>query len=99
MHLHTFCYPSRFRIKIFVIVQTIPLHLIKVLLPPQFAHLGTLQLHVLGTRSLGVCLNLALNRGVERAQHAGSKEGSVDAVVDTDCCDGDTYFELEFLPC
>jgi len=72
-----------------------PLHLIKVLLPPQLAHLGTLQLHVLGTGSFSVRFDLALDRGVERAQHAGSEESSVDAVVDADGCDGDAWFLLD----
>ena len=79
----------------FVTVQNqILLHLIKVLLPPKFAHLGSLQLHVLSTGSLSVSLDLALDRGVERSEHAGSEKGSVDAVVDADCCDGDAWIEL-----
>jgi hypothetical protein len=80
--------------KIFVTIKSnayaYALHLIKVLLPSQLAHLGTLQLHVLSTGSLSVGLDLALDRGVERAQDAGSEEGSVDAVVDANGCDGDT---------
>lgn len=72
-------------------MSTYRLHLIKVLLPPQLAQLGTLQLHVLSTGSLSVCLNLALDGRVEGAKHTRSEEGSVDAVVDTDSSNGDAY--------
>lgn len=72
-------------------MSTYRLHLIKVLLPPQLAQLGTLQLHVLGTGSLSVRLDLALDCRVERTKHTRGEEGSVDAVVDADSGDGDAY--------
>lgn len=75
-------------------MSTYRLHLIKVLLPSQLAQLGTLQLHVLGTGSLSVRLDLALDGRVERAKHTRSEEGSVDAVVDTDSGNGDAYYEM-----
>lgn len=75
-------------------MSTYRLHLIKVLLPSQLAQLGTLQLHVLGTGSLSVRLDLALDGWVERAKHTRSEEGSVDAVVDTDSGNGDAYYEM-----
>lgn len=65
------------------------LHLLKVLLPAELAHLGTLLLHVLSTSFLGVGLDLALDGRVEGSQDAGSQEGSIDAVVNSDGCDRD----------
>lgn len=75
-------------------MSTYRLHLIKVLLPSQLTQLGTLQLHVLSTGSLGVRLDLALDGRVERAKHTRSEEGSVDAVVDADSGNGDAYYEM-----
>lgn len=75
-------------------MSTYRLHLIKVLLPSQLAQLGTLQLHVLGTGSLGVRLDLALDGRVERAKHTRSEEGSVDAVINADSGNGDAYREM-----
>lgn len=65
------------------------LHLLKVLLPPQLLHLGTLQVHVLAAGVLSVGLDLALDGGVEGAEDARGQESGVDAVVDADGCNGD----------
>lgn len=65
------------------------LHLLKVLLPAKLAHLGAFLLHVFSTSFLGVGLNLTLNGRVEGSKNAGSQESSVDAVVDSNGCDGD----------
>lgn len=66
------------------------LHLLKVLLPAKLAHLRALLLHVFSTSFLCVGVNLALNGGVEGSKNAGSQESSVDAVVDSNGCDGDS---------
>lgn len=66
------------------------LHLLKVLLPAKLAHLGTLLLHVLSTGVFGVGLDFALDGRIEGPQEAGSQESRIDAVVNTDSCDGDT---------
>jgi hypothetical protein len=62
--------------------------LLKVLLPAELAHLSTLLFHVLSTGFLGVGLDLALDSRVKGSQDAGSQESSVDAVVDSDGCNG-----------
>lgn len=74
----------------------IHLHRLKVLLPPKFLHLNTLLFHVLSPCLLRVRLDLALDSRVERAQDTRCQESGVDAVVDSDGCNGDACLRVSY---
>lgn len=69
------------------------LHRSKILLPPKLLHLHLLLIHILCASILRIRFDLPLDSRVERAQDTGCKEGGVDAVVDSDGCDGDAYLD------
>ena len=73
-------------------------HLVKVLFPTELAHLSTLEVEVLSLGLRSICLHLALDGWVKGAQDSGGQESGIDAVVDSDGGDGDTYnYTLDFF--
>lgn len=65
--------------------------MLKVLFPTEFAHLSALEVEILGLSLLSIRLHLALNGWIKGAQDSGGQESGVNAVVDSDGGDRDTY--------